>query len=105
MQIFVKKNYVDWIQNPADRPLMSPTCLRRRFSQCWINDEKVFFILIDKFPAGSMAGGKRIALLSILRLTRACIIAYRQPPRNMPATLYSPGLMPSQIEQMFPDCG
>ena len=33
---FVKKNYVDWIQNPADRPLMSPDLFKKKSSQCWI---------------------------------------------------------------------
>ena len=46
---FVKKNYVDWIQNPADRPLMSPDLFKKKVFPMLDNDEKVFFILIDNF--------------------------------------------------------
>ena len=46
---FVKKNYVDWIQNPVDRPLMSPDLFKKKVFPMLDNDEKVFFILIDNF--------------------------------------------------------
>ena len=46
---FVKKNYVDWIQNPADRPLMSHDLFKKKVFPMLDNDEKVFFILIDNF--------------------------------------------------------
>ena len=46
---FVKKNYVNWIQNPAERPLMSPDLFKKKVFPLLDNDEKVFFILIDNF--------------------------------------------------------
>ena len=41
---FVKKNYVDWKQNPADRPLMSQEQFKKKVFTMLDNDEKVLFI-------------------------------------------------------------
>lgn len=46
---FVKKNYLDWIQNPEIRPLMSPDLFKKKVFPMLDNGEKVFFILIDNF--------------------------------------------------------
>ena len=46
---FVKKNYVDWIQHPEIRPLMSPDLFKKKVFPMLDNGDKVFFILIDNF--------------------------------------------------------
>ena len=46
---FVKRNYEDWINNPAERPLMSPDLFKKKIFPLLDEGEKVFFILIDNF--------------------------------------------------------
>ena len=46
---FVKKNYLDWIQNTDSRPLMSPDLFKNKVFPLLDNNEKIFFILIDNF--------------------------------------------------------
>ena len=46
---FIKKNYPDWIQNPDNRPLMSPDLFKKRVFPLLDEGEKIFFILIDNF--------------------------------------------------------
>ena len=46
---FVKRNYIDWIQHPENRPLMSPDLFKKRIFPLLDQEEKVFFILIDNF--------------------------------------------------------
>ena len=46
---FVKRNYEDWINNPTERPLMSPDLFKKNIFPLLDEGEKVFFILIDNF--------------------------------------------------------
>ena len=53
---FVKRNYVDWINNPAERPLMSPDLFKKKIFPLLDEGEKVFFILIDNFRMDQCGG-------------------------------------------------
>ena len=46
---FVKNNYISWISNPDNRPLMSPDIFKKKLFPLLDNDESLFFILIDNF--------------------------------------------------------
>ena len=46
---FIKKNYTDWMQNPDERPMMSPDLFKRKIFPLLDAGEKVFFIVIDNF--------------------------------------------------------
>ena len=99
---FVKKNYVDWIQNPADRPLMSPDLFKKKVFPMLDNDEKVFFILIDNFRLDQWRVVKELLTEYFTfdeSLYYSILPTATQYARN---SIFS-GLMPSQIEQMFPD--
>ena len=101
---FVKKNYVDWIQNPADRPLMSPDLFKKKVFPMLDNDGKVFFILIDNFRLDQWRVVKELLTEYFTfdeSLYYSILPTATQYARN---SIFS-GLMPSQIEQMFPDCG
>ena len=99
---FIKHNYTEWIQNPESRPLMSPDLFKKKVFPMLDNEEKVFFILIDNFR------------LDQWRVVKDLLTDYYTMEENLyysilpTATQYArnsifSGLMPLQIEKMFPD--
>jgi len=99
---FVKNNYLDWIQNPDKRPLMSPDLFKKKVFPLLDNGEKIFFILIDNFRLDQWRVVKN--LLSDFytfdeNLYYSILPTATQYARN---AIFS-GLMPAQIEQMFPE--
>ena len=99
---FVKRHYIDWIQNSEDRPLMSPDLFKKRVFPLLDEGEKVFFILIDNFR------------LDQWRVVKDLLADYFTFEENLyysilpTATQYArnaifSGLMPLQMEKMFPD--
>ena len=99
---FVKKNYLEWIQNPGKRPLMSPDIFKNKVFPLLDNDEKIFFILIDNFRLDQWHTVK--SLLSDFytfdeNLYYSILPTSTQYARN---SIFS-GLMPIQIEKMFPE--
>ena len=99
---FVKKNYVNWIQNPAERPLMSPDLFKKKVFPLLDNDEKVFFILIDNFRLDQWRVVKDLLAEYFTfdeELYYSILPTATQYARN---SIFS-GLMPLQIEKMFPD--
>jgi DNA-binding response OmpR family regulator len=99
---FIKKNYIQWIQEPDGRPLMSPDLFKKKVFPLLDNEEKVFFILIDNFRLDQWWSVKD--LLSDYytfdeNLYYSILPTVTQYARN---AIFS-GLMPIQIEQMFPE--
>ncbi|MDR0348573.1 MAG: PglZ domain-containing protein [Tannerella sp.] len=99
---FVKRNYLNWIQEPETRPLMSPDLFKKKVFPVLDNGEKLFFILIDNFRLDQWRVVK--SLLSEFysfdeELYYSILPTVTQYARN---AVFS-GLMPAQIEQMFPD--
>ena len=99
---FIKRNYIHWIQHPEDRPLMSPDLFKKKVFPLLDQGEKVFFVLIDNFR------------LDQWRVVKDLLAEYFTFDENLyysilpTATQYArnaifSGLMPLQIEQMFPD--
>ena len=99
---FVKRNYVDCIQHPENRPLMSPDLFKKRIFPLLDQEEKIFFVLIDNFR------------LDQWRVVKDLLAEYFTFDENLyysilpTATQYArnaifSGLMPLQIEQLFPD--
>ena len=99
---FVKRHYIDWIQNSEDRPLMSPDLFKKRVFPLLDEGEKIFFILIDNFR------------LDQWRVVKDLLADYFTFEENLyysilpTATQYArnaifSGLMPLQMEKMFPD--
>ena len=100
---FIKRNYMDWVKpGTADRPLMSPDIFKRKVFPLINDGEKVFLIVIDNFrydqwrvlsqEIGDMFEIEEDMYMSILPTAT-------QYARN---AIFS-GLMPEQIEKMFPD--
>jgi hypothetical protein len=99
---FIKKNYQEWIQNPGDRPLISPDLFKKNIFPLLDNGEKLFFILIDNFRLDQWMTVK--SLLSDYfvfdeSLYYSILPTVTQYSRN---AIFS-GLMPDKIEKMFPE--
>ena len=100
---FVRKNYLSWVApGSTQRPLMSPDIFKKCVFPAVNNGEKVFLIVIDNFrydqwrtlaqDIGEMFDVNEDMYMSILPTAT-------QYARN---AIFS-GLMPEQIERMFPD--
>ena len=100
---FVRKNYLSWVApGTTQRPLMSPDIFKKCVFPAVNNGEKVFLVVIDNFrydqwrtlaqDIGEMFDIDEDMYMSILPTAT-------QYARN---AIFS-GLMPEQIERMFPD--
>ena len=99
---FVKKNYLDWMGNPAQRPLMSTDLFKTKVFPLLDKGEKVFFVLVDNFRYDQWIIIREL-LSEFYTFTEEetyCSIlpTATQYARN---AIFS-GLMPLQIQQMYP---
>ena len=100
---WVKRNYAGWLDDDSDiAPLMSPKVLPRKVFPLLDAGEKVFFILIDNFRLDQWRTIKPILAEHFTfdeELYTTILPTATQYARN---AIFS-GLMPAQIEHMFPD--
>ena len=99
---FVKKNYLNWMTDTADKPLMSNRIMPDVVFPALNNGEKVFFIVIDNFRYDQWRTlAEEIGDMFDIdeRLYCSILPTATQYARN---AIFS-GLMPTQIAQMFPD--
>ncbi len=99
---FIKKNYANWIRNPEERPLMSPDLFKKKVFPLLDEGEKIFFILIDNFRLDQWRVVKDLLSNYFTfeeNLYYSILPTATQYARN---AIFS-GLMPAQIEKMFPD--
>ena len=100
---YVKNNYLDWINNPDERPLLSTDIFKKRIFPLLDKKEKIFFIVIDNFRYDQSK--LLIELMSELysvekeELYFSILPTATQYARN---AIFS-GLMPLQIKNMFPE--
>ncbi len=99
---YVKRNYESWIEDPNDRPLISPDLFKKKLFPMLDNGEKVFFILIDNFRLDQWWTIKDMLAPNYTfneELYYSILPTATQYARN---SIFS-GLMPMQISEMFPD--
>lgn len=106
---FIQKNYLDWMkQIPVphasdDRPLMSPDIFRKTVFPLLDKGEKVFLLVIDNFryDQWKVLESELGDLFDIVSsdMYMSILPTATQYARN---SIFS-GLMPNQIERMFPD--
>ena len=99
---FVRKNYLDWMQKPEQRPLMSTDLFKNKVFPLLDNDEKIFFILIDNFRLDQWHSVKSLLSETFTfdeNLYYSILPTATQYARN---AIFS-GLMPLQIEKLFPE--
>ena len=100
---FIKKNYMDWMANPAIRPMISTELIKNKVFPLLDDGEKVFLVVVDNFRYDQWLIIREL-LSEFFTFTEEetyCSIlpTATQYARN---AIFS-GLMPLQIQQMFPD--
>ena len=99
---FVKKNYLTWIEDPDKRPLMSPDIFKKRVFPLLDSGEKVFFILIDNFRLDQWRVVKNL-LSDFYTFDESLYFSILPTATQYARNAIFSGLMPSHIEQMFPE--
>ena len=99
---FVRKNYESWINNSAERPLMSPDLFKKRIFPMLEEGEKVFFILIDNFRMDQWRVVKDL-LAEFYTFDEDMYYSILPTATQYARNAIFSGLMPLQIEQLFPD--
>ncbi|GHT75628.1 two-component system response regulator [Bacteroidia bacterium] len=101
---FVRKNYEQWIIQPenSDRPLMSPDIFKTQLFPLLDNDEQVFFVLIDNFRLDQWREVKDI-LAEFFTFQEDLYYSILPTATQYARNAIFSGLMPAQIEQMFPE--
>lgn len=99
---FVRKNYESWIQNPEERPDLSPDLFKKNVFPLLDDGEKIFFVLIDNFRLDQWLEIKDILAHDFTfneDMYYSILPTATQYARN---SIFS-GLMPLQIQEMYPD--
>lgn len=99
---FIRKNYMRWMENPDDRPVMSPDIFKKKVFPYLNKGEKVFLLVIDNFRYDQWRMlYNEIADLFTIEESLYCSIlpTATQYARN---SIFS-GLMPNIIARMFPE--
>lgn len=99
---FIKNNYVSWIQHPDDRPLMSPDLFKKKVFPLLDEGEKIFFILIDNFRLDQWRVVKDL-LSDYFNFDESLYFSILPTATQYARNAIFSGLMPAQIEKMFPD--
>ena len=99
---FVRNNYLTWIQEPDKRPLMSPDLFKKKVFPLLDNGEKIFFILIDNFRLDQWRVVKNL-LTDFFTFDESLYYSILPTATQYARNAIFSGLMPDQIERMFPD--
>lgn len=98
---FIRKNYESWIQNPENRPLISPEIFPKKVFPLLDNEEKVFFILIDNFRLDQWWEVKSLLASEFTFIEEEFLSILPTATLYARNAIFS-GLMPAQIEKLFP---
>ncbi|MFA6871951.1 MAG: bifunctional response regulator/alkaline phosphatase family protein [Bacteroidaceae bacterium] len=99
---FIKRNYLDWIAHPEDRPTMSPDLFKKKVFPALKEGEKVFLLVLDnfRFDQWKVLSQELAADFTFEEeLYFSILPTTTQYARN---AIFS-GLMPHKIAEMFPD--
>lgn len=100
---FIKKNYLHWMANPADRPMISTELVKNKVFPLLDKGEKVFLVVVDNFRYDQWLVIREMLseLFTFTDEDTYCSIlpTATQYARN---AIFS-GLMPLQIQQMYPN--
>ena len=99
---FIKKNYEKWIAEPDTRPLMSPDLFKKKVFPLLDQGEKVFFVLIDNFRLDQWRMVKDM-LADFFTFQEDLYFSILPTATQYARNAIFSGLMPVQIEKMFPD--
>jgi len=99
---FIRKNYLNWMKDSENRPLMSPDVFKKKIFPLLNEGEKVFLVVFDNFRYDQWREiSKHLAddFTFEEELYTSILPTATQYARN---AIFS-GLMPNQIADMFPE--
>lgn len=99
---FIRKNYLDWVNDKENRPMMSPDIFKKVVFPLLNDGEKVFLVVFDNFRYDQWREiSKELAddFTFDDQLYLSILPTATQYARN---AIFS-GLMPQQIAEMYPD--
>jgi CheY-like chemotaxis protein len=99
---FVKKNYLQWMQNSDERPLMSPDIFKKSIFPLLSQGEKVFLVVFDNFRYDQWREIAKELADDFVFEEQFCLSILPTATQYARNAIFS-GLMPSQIEQMYPE--
>lgn len=100
---YIIRHYEDWFRQPETRPLMSQDLFKRVIFPRLDNAEKLFFVVIDNFRYDQWKIIQPL-ISELFTITDESLYTSILPTATQYArnAIFS-GLMPLQIQQMFPD--
>lgn len=102
---FVKRNYREWLDRESDdpeRPLLSPDVFKRKVFPLLDKGERLFFVLIDNFRLDQWETIKPL-LADTFSIQESLYTSILPTATQYARNAIFSGLMPLQIEKMFPD--
>lgn len=99
---YVRKNYLDWIDKPETRPIMSPDVFKTKVFPLLDAGETVFFILIDNFRFDQWQVIRRL-LGDRFNIDETLYYSMLPTATQYARNSIFSGLMPLQIQSMFPE--
>lgn len=99
---FVKNNYLQWVQNAEERPLMSPDVFKKTVFPLLNSGEKVFLVVFDNFRYDQWREIARELADDFVFEEKFCLSILPTATQYARNAIFS-GLMPSQIAQMYPE--
>lgn len=99
---FVRKNYLHWIQNSDERPIMSPDIFKKVVFPLLNQGEKVFLVVFDNFRYDQWREIAKELADDFNFDEQLCLSILPTATQYARNAIFS-GLMPSQIAEMFPD--
>ena len=99
---FVRKNYLHWVQNNEERPLMSPDIFKKTVFPLLNQGEKVFLVVFDNFRYDQWRVISKELADDFTFDEQLCLSILPTATQYARNAIFS-GLMPNQIAEMFPD--
>lgn len=99
---FVRKNYLHWVQNSEERPVMSPDIFKKTIFPLLNQGEKVFLVVFDNFRYDQWREISKELADDFTFDEQLCLSILPTATQYARNAIFS-GLMPNQIAEMFPD--
>ena len=99
---FIRKNYLGWVQNSEDRPIMSPDIFKKTVFPLLNEGEKVFLVVFDNFRYDQWLEISKELADDFTFDEQLCLSILPTATQYARNAIFS-GLMPYQIAEMFPD--
>jgi len=99
---FIRRNYVDWVTDHDNRPLMSPDIFRKKLFPMLDRKEQVYLIVFDNFRYDQWRVISSELADDFTCDEELCLSILPTATQYARNAIFA-GLMPEQISKMFPD--